>query len=153
MLDFIILLALLIAGYVFGELAERRHYRSILAREEELRSLLLIPVRTPPESALPPATVLVAGCAVISVDFFKVFVAGLRSLIGGRLTSYESLVDRARREAVLRMKEDARRRGANMIVNVKFEAVPLYKGARSSVQSVEALVYGTALISQRSEGG
>ena len=45
-------------------------------------------------------TVLVAGSVVISEDYFKRIVSSLQSLFGGRLRSYESLVDRARREAV-----------------------------------------------------
>ncbi|MFT6733724.1 MAG: hypothetical protein ACJAS9_001914 [Polaribacter sp.] len=39
------------------------------------------------------------------MDYFKRFLAGLRNIFGGRVVTYESLVDRARREAILRMKE------------------------------------------------
>ena len=147
-LDVILFFLLLALGYGVGRWQELSHYRSILAREEQLRGLLIIQSRYPPEIDPPPATQIVSGSVVISVDFFKVFVANLRSLIGGRLVSYESLIDRARREAVLRMKEEARVLGAGMIVNVKFESVPLYKGQRNSIQSVEALAYGTALIAK-----
>jgi uncharacterized protein YbjQ (UPF0145 family) len=152
-LDLIVLVTLLALGYVFGQLAEKRHYRSIRRREAELRALLVIPTRFPPMYVNPPRTTLVTGSVVISVDFFKVFVAGLRKLIGGRMTSYESLIVRARRVALLRMKEQARRQGATMIFNVKFEAVPLYKGQRQGIQSVEALAYGTALIPARPPAG
>lgn len=152
MFDLIVLGTLLTLGYVFGQIAEKRHYRSILRREQQLRQLLLVPSRFPPMYVNPPQTLLVSGSVVISVDFFKVFVAGLRQLIGGRMRSYESLIDRARREAVLRMKDEARKHGASMIFNVKFEAVPLYKGQRNSVQSVEALAYGTAIIPARRPG-
>lgn len=149
MYDLIILLVLLTLGYVFGQISEKRHYRSILRREQQFRSLLLVPSRFPPMYVRAPQTRLVAANVVISVDFFKVFVAGLRKLIGGRMRSYESLIDRARREAVLRMKAEAHKLGASMIFNVKFESVPLYKGQRNSIQSVEALVYGTAIIPAR----
>ena len=149
MFDLIVLLTLLAVGYVFGQLAEKRHYRSILKREEQLRQLLLVPSRFPPMYVNPPKTHLVSGSVVISVDYFKNFVAGLRNLVGGRLTSYESLIDRARREAILRMKEEAQNLGATMVFNVKFQAAPLYKGKRNTVQSVEALAYGTAIIPAR----
>lgn len=149
MYDLIILLVLLTVGYIFGQINEKRHYRSILRREQQLRSLLLVPSRFPPMYVQAPQTRLVAANVVISVDFFKVFVAGLRKLIGGRMRPYESLIDRARREAVLRMKAEAHKLGASMIFNVKFESVPLYKGQRNSIQSVEALVYGTAIIPAR----
>lgn len=146
MVELITFLVLLAVGYGFGQRAEKQHYASILEREERLRGLLLIQSRFPPQIEPPPRTTLVGGSVVISVDYFKSFVAGLRNLIGGRLTPYESLIDRARREAVLRMKEEALKQGATMIVNVKFEAVPLYKGQQGAIQSVEAFAYGTALI-------
>ena len=95
--ELITFVVLLVIGFAFGRRAERTHYASILEREEQLRGLLLVQSRFPPPMEPPPATELVGGSVVISVDFFKVFVAGLRSLIGGRLTTYESLADRARR--------------------------------------------------------
>jgi uncharacterized protein YbjQ (UPF0145 family) len=146
LVELITFLVLLAVGYGFGQHAERRHYASIREREENLRGLLLIQSRFPPPIEPPPRTTLVGGSVVISVDYFKNFVAGLRNLIGGRVTPFESLIDRARREAVLRMKEEARKQGATMIVNVKFEAVPLYKGQQGAVRAVEAFAYGTALI-------
>jgi uncharacterized protein YbjQ (UPF0145 family) len=149
MVELVTFVMLLVVGYAFGRRAERTHYVSILEREERLRGLLLVQTRFPPPIEPPPETVLVGGSVVISVDFFKVFVAGLRSLIGGRLTSYEGLADRARREAVLRMKQEAHAKGATMIMNVKFETVPMYKGQRGTVQSIEAFAYGTALIPAR----
>ncbi|MGE0383225.1 MAG: YbjQ family protein [Gammaproteobacteria bacterium] len=146
MFELVVFLALLAAGYGFGQAAERSHYRSIRAREDEYRGLIIIQSRVPPAIAPAPQSMLVCGSVVISVDFFKVFVAGLRNIVGGRQTSYESLIDRARREAVLRMKEQAAGAGANVVMNVKFEAAPLYKGQRNAIQSVEAIAYGTALI-------
>ena len=44
---------------------------------------------------------------MVSVDYFKRFLAGLRMIFGGRVSSYESLLDRARREALLRMRLQA----------------------------------------------
>jgi uncharacterized protein YbjQ (UPF0145 family) len=148
-LNLIIFVVLLGLGYGIGRHQEASHYRSILSREKQLQPLLIVQSRYPPQLDPPPRSQLVTGSVVISVDFFKVFVAGLRSLIGGRLTSYESLLDRARREAVLRMKEEAHALGANMVVNVKFESVSLYKEQHNAVQSVEAMAYGTALIPVR----
>ena len=94
---------------------------------------------------------LVCGNAVISVDYFKPFAAGLRGIIGGRIGSYESLFERARREAMLRMKIEARRHGGNIVLNVKFETTRIYSGGGRGAISVEALAYGTAY--SRSDDG
>jgi hypothetical protein len=48
MFDLIFLGTLLTLGYVFGQIAEKRHYRSILLREQQLRQLLLVPSRFRP---------------------------------------------------------------------------------------------------------
>ncbi|HEC20086.1 MAG TPA: heavy metal-binding domain-containing protein [Gammaproteobacteria bacterium] len=145
MADLISFLVLLALGYGFGQYFERRHYRSIRRREKELQDILIL------QSKILPATLqnhheqfLVNGNVVISVDYFKRFVAGLRNLVGGRVTSYETLIDRARREAILRMKEEALASGAKMILNVKYEMCSIYKGRGRQIGSVEALAYGTA---------
>ena len=88
----------------------------------------------------------VQGNVVISVDYFKRLSAGLRSLLGGRVGAYESLVDRARREAILRMKRNAQEQGANHIFNVKLETSSITKGGRGQIGAVEMFAYGTALI-------
>lgn len=141
-----VILVALILGYSFGRIAEKRHYRSILRREAALNDLIMVTTRTLPESAVPPTTQMVLGNVVISVDYFKKFVAGLRMIFGGRVHTYESLLDRGRREALLRMQERAKMLGANMIFNVRLETSSISKGARNSVGSVEVLAYGTAII-------
>lgn len=148
MINIIIFLVLLAAGYGFGQWAERGHYRSILKREEIYRKTLILPIKRPPTMEPPPNTALVYGSVVISVDYFKRFIAGLRLLVGGRLTSYESLLDRARREAILRMKDMAMRKGSSMVINIKLETASISKGKGDSIGSIEVYVYGTALITK-----
>jgi uncharacterized protein YbjQ (UPF0145 family) len=145
MLDLIIFLTLLALGYGFGRYAELRHYRSIIQREKELRTIPAVSSRFPPPEERPMDSALVMGSAVISVDYFKQFIAALRNLVGGRVTSYETLVDRARREAILRMKEQARDLNAYIICNIKLETSSIHKGQRNGIGSVEVLAYGTAL--------
>jgi len=140
-------LLLMVFGYAFGSFAERRHYASIRRREAELQELVVVASKFIPSEDMHSAeTRLVTGSVVISIDYFKRFVAGLRSLVGGRVSSYESLIDRARREAILRMKEEARQQGAHAVFNIKLETASIYKGRRQQVGSVEVLAYGTAVL-------
>lgn len=145
MWDIVIFAILVVIGYVVGRILETRHYRSIRAREHELRDIMLFASRFPP-TLQPMQQDLVAGNVVVSADYFKVVVAGLQSLVGGRMKTYESLLDRARREAILRMKEEARGRGSKMIVNVKFQTFSIPGRKSGSLQGVEMLAYGTALL-------
>ena len=99
-----ITLVLLLLGFIFGRHAEKKHFQSIIKREAELANVLVIASKNLTEQDRKKAGLLVTGSVVISVDYFKRFVAMLRTIFGGRVRSYEALLDRARREAILRMK-------------------------------------------------
>ncbi|WP_372797378.1 YbjQ family protein [Litorivivens sp.] len=146
MTDLVVFLVLLTLGFVFGRLAESRHFKSIQKRERELATVLAFSERLPPPTNTPRRVALVGGNVVISVDYFKMIAAGLRSLFGGRVRSFESLVERARREALLRMKQQALEIGAAMVVNVKLETASISKGSKGQIGAVEVYAYGTALI-------
>jgi uncharacterized protein YbjQ (UPF0145 family) len=150
-LEIIVFFALIVLGYVFGQSLEKSHYRSIIKRESQLRSIPVIASKILPDEFLPCQTTLVSGNVVISVDYFKKFVAGLRSIVGGRITSYESLIDRARREAVLRMKQEARKLNADYVFNIKMETSSISKGRENSIGSVEVLAYGTAVVIEKAK--
>ncbi len=146
MYDLIIFLALVALGYISGTIAERRHYRSIEAREQELLSMPLVSFKTLPQAeGSVRESRLVTGSAVISIDYFKRILAGLRNIFGGEVSAYASLVDRARREALLRMAEAAK--GADLVLNCRVETSSIGQSAnkRKMVGSIEALAYGTAV--------
>ena len=147
MYDLFILFILLALGYFFGQMAEKKHFRSIIKREKEYRQILTFAKRFPLNNDGDQKAELVGGNVVISVDYFKRFVATLRNLVGGRVTTYESLLERARREAILRMKADAKQKGLNTIVNVKLETASITKGSKNQVGAVEVYAYGTGLSS------
>ncbi len=135
----------ILVGYTVGSINEKGHYKSIKKRETEFLPLPAVTMKT----CLAPEEVnsakMVVGSVVVSIDHFKRFLAVLRNFFGGRVSTYETLVDRARREAVLRMKKEAGE--AKAIVNVRVETSAIGSSAnrRGAVGSVEALAYGTAI--------
>jgi uncharacterized protein YbjQ (UPF0145 family) len=137
-----LLLALLLLGYGAGRWQERRHFRSIRQREEALRHVVALNTRYVPEGVAATGAQLVTGGVVVSSDYFKTFVAGFRAFFGGRFRGYETLLERARREALLRLKEDAQAAGATLVIGVRFQSTTI---AGSSTPSVEVLAFGTAL--------
>ena len=139
----ILFVVLVILGYFFGTRAEKRHLASIREREKVYLTLPTIMLKQPLEPKEITACKLVNGSAVVAIDYFKRLVASLTNLFGGNMVSYESLVDRARREAILRMKEDAG--DASEIINVRIETSSISKSAQQSVGAVEVLAYGTAI--------
>ena len=139
---------LLVLTFVTGTLVERAHYRSIRERESALRDLLVFAVRTPPAAFADCRSEFVCGSVVVGMDHFKKTLASLRNIVGGRVGSYEMLFDRARREAVLRMKQEARDLNARCVLNIKFSTANIMSGDKSNKGSgcVEVIAYGTALI-------
>lgn len=131
-----------VIGYFFGRMAEAKHYRSIIAREKDMLGLPATSLKTLLGSAPVARSELVTGSVVVAVDHFKKAASALRSLVGGPVQSYESLLDRAKREAVLRLKESCP--GAHEIVNLRLETMPL-TGNQRQVNGVEVLAYGTAI--------
>jgi uncharacterized protein YbjQ (UPF0145 family) len=151
-INIIIFIVFLAVGYGFGTVIEKRHFARIIKREEELKKVLLIPSKKLPE-ALQSSRYdnrFVDGSVVISVDYFKRFIAGLRGIVGGRVRTYESLLERARREAIIRMKQQAAACGGVVIFNCKLETASISKGAKNTVGSVEVYAYGTAIIPRSS---
>lgn len=140
-----IFLVFLSVGYFFGRYNEKRHYASIIAREKDLMHMITTASKHPVgDSQHQYTAMLVSGSAVVSIDYFKRIVAGLRQVLGGNVSAYETLVDRARREAVLRLKESCPQ--AVQIINLRIETASIFKGQGNQVGSVEVLAYGTALI-------
>lgn len=133
---------LLAVGYFAGRLLERRHYASIRRRERELQRVLALNTRYLPEGVSAERTRLVSGSVVVSSDYFKTFVAGFRNLFGGRFRGYETLLERARREALLRLKQQARAAGSSLVIGVRFHTTQV---AGSQTPSVEVMAYGTAI--------
>ncbi|EAR11386.1 YbjQ family protein [Reinekea blandensis] len=140
-------LLLMILGYLFGSFAERRHYQSIWTREAQYRHIVVVNQRFPREKNV-RGTQLVMGSVVISVDYFKRFLATLRTLVGGPLNSYESLLDRARREAILRLQAEAEQLHSTRVYNLRFETSSISLGQNDRIGSIEVLAYGTALIQE-----
>ena len=90
---------------------------------------------------------VVSGNIVVSLDYSKRVIAGLRALVGGRVKTYEPLRDRARREALLRMVEEARDLGYDAVFNVRLETSRLANstGEGNRTAGVEMLAFGTAV--------
>lgn len=135
---------LFFAAWWIGSSLEKKHYVSIHAREAHTQHIPAVPIRTPEIGRTILEARLVTGCVVVSNDYFKKVLAGLRKIFGGRLRSYESLVDRARREAVLRMKESCPE--AHAILNLRLETSTISRTQRDrGMGAIEVIAYGTAI--------
>jgi uncharacterized protein YbjQ (UPF0145 family) len=149
--EWLILLAIYvvpIVGTIFfgfiGSYVEKKHFAEIRAREALTAHLPIIASKLLEPGRLVSDARLVFAAVVISQDHFKRFIANLRNIFGGRIRSYETLMDRARREALLRLKEQCH--GANLIANLRLETSAISKSrGNRGVVAVEVIAYGTAI--------
>ena len=138
--DLIIFVVLFGSSYLIGRYKEKKHFAEIVRREKELLALPALTLKYAGEEPV-VKTKLVTGNVVIAGDYFKQIMAVLASLFGMRISVAESMMDRARREAVLRMKEEAF--DADVILNVRIQSMQI--GDRKSVNGVEVMACGTAI--------
>jgi len=66
--------------------------------------------------------------------------AGIRNIFGGEIVEYSKLLTDTRDMAVQRMLEEAKQKGANAVVNVRFAT------SQIGQQAAEILVYGTGVV-------
>ncbi len=138
---------LLILGFVVGQWRERSHFQSLIRREAEFGDLSIVNLKTVPHPEQVTRAELVCGDAVIATDYFKGFSARLRNIVGGELRSYETLMERARREATLRVLAQARTIGATEVWNIRYETSNIRSASRRNpAVSVEVFAFGTAVV-------
>lgn len=138
------LIVLFVVGWFFGARHERQHLARLLISEKELDHIIVSTERFyQPTLAADSEGELVLGSVVIAQDYFKMVIARVMSLFGKNLTTYETLLDRARREAVVRMRTQAHAKGYNHIYGLRLEV----SNINQLGSMVEAIAYGTAVIS------
>ncbi len=144
---------MLIGAWISGGILERRHLKGLLLLESGSRGVLAVTIEDLPPNWHVESGELVMGNVVISQDYFKRFAASIKGIFGGNIRVFESLLERARREALVRMKGVAHARGYNTIINVRIETVRLASSRRDGkgTAGVEILAFGTA-ISLSNEG-
>ena len=133
----------LAAAWMIGSSVERRHFAELDAREDRIRATMIVTqtreLFAPVEGKLPPK-MLMAETA-IATDYMKTYLAGWRGFFGGEVRSYRTLLERARREATLRMVEEAQLLGYNAVGNIRLDPCEIGGAAASAVIVATATAY------------
>lgn len=86
---------------------------------------------------------VVRGIVVRSRNIFGNIAGGFQTIFGGKISIFTQLCERTREEAFQQMMEHAEQRGANAIINMRYDA-------NQVIGSVtEVLAYGTAVVVER----
>ena len=79
------------------------------------------------------------GSTVRSRNIVRDIFASIKNIVGGEIEEYTKLQADAREQALHRMLDDAKRMGADAVVNVRFTTSVVAQGAS------EILAFGTAV--------
>jgi uncharacterized protein YbjQ (UPF0145 family) len=86
---------------------------------------------------------VIRGITVRSRSVLGNLAGGLQSLMGGRLSIYVELCETSREEAFQHMIQHASERGANAVINMRYDANEVMNGI------TEVLAYGTAVVVEK----
>lgn len=146
---------LLAVGLVGGGVIAAMHRRHLQLSERRLAHFHVTNLRRITGSDLLGTPVLVVGEVTLSTDYLTSFLAGLKNLLGGELRNYRELAMRARREALVRMLEEADRQGCDCVCNVRVEFADISgsaEGRRRKTAMITILASGTAYRRQEGAG-
>ena len=142
---------LIVLAWFTGRAAERSHFRNLAMREDSLSDMVLSDLKGFPLGADPDkGGTLVMGQVVIASDYLKTFLSAIRKIFGGELKSYETLMERARREALLRMQEEAHKAGYDAVGNIRLSFSNIGSMSKNKGGAmVEVIAWGTAYQTRR----
>jgi len=83
---------------------------------------------------------VVRGLTVRSRSIVGSFLGGLQTIFGGNITIYTTLCEQTRAETYEAMRKEARKRGANAIIAMRYDATEVMPGL------TEVLCYGAAVL-------
>ncbi len=138
---------LLTLGICVGGYRERRHIKRLERREAATGHVLLNNLKRITDPPGVRRVALVGGEVVIATDYFKSLATVFRNLVGGEMRAAQSLLTRARREAILRMVEEAQALGADEVWNIRLSSSNIAQLSRNKgAMAVEVYAYGTAVV-------
>ncbi len=128
-------------GWLVASWFEKKHIQDMELRENTLSDIYLNTSKRTNDKTEGDAQLLM-GSVVIAHDYFRTLIIIIQKLIGGNVNAYEKLLMRGRREAILRLKENAKERGLNKVINIRFGSST---SAVNFLTAVEIVAYGTGI--------
>ena len=109
--------------------------------EKEKQSMIVVTTPTIPGYEVLKVLGTDHGLTVRTRGVEGKFIAGIESAFGGEITAYTSECEKARKESLDRLIENAKKLGANAIIGVDFETSEILQSTATVFS-----VYGTAVV-------
>ncbi|MDA3874193.1 MAG: heavy metal-binding domain-containing protein [Kiritimatiellae bacterium] len=145
-------LFLLVIAFFAGNSIARKHTKRMEERQQVVAHIRSTDLKSyiRPQSGGPDPALLCAE-VTLGIDHFRGFLGKLKNIFGGEVKSYQKTLDRARREAMLQVIEQAHSAGMNAVANLRVEFVDISGNANMAKKAsmVTILAYGTGYCSEK----
>ena len=101
--------------------------------------MIITTTETLPGQQITKVLGIARGSTVRARNIGRDIFAGLKNIVGGEIEEYTKLLAHSREQALQRMEDDARRLGADAVVNVRLTSSMVMQGTS------EIVAYGTAV--------
>jgi len=108
--------------------------------------LMVVTTPTLPGCSVVKVLGVVTGLTVRTRGVGGKFVAGIEGMFGGEVTSYSSEAEKARKESLQRLVDNAKAMGANAVIGADFETSDILQGTATLFSA-----YGTAVVVKPAE--
>ncbi|MCC5849836.1 MAG: heavy metal-binding domain-containing protein [Verrucomicrobia bacterium] len=149
---FVVPLLLLVIAFFGGNAIALNHNKRLEARQQLVDHIRITDlkgyIRPQPGRCTPG---LFCAEITLGIDHFRGFLGKLKNILGGEVKSYEKTLDRARREAILQVMEQAHAAGMNAVTNLRLEFVDISGNANRAKKAamVTIMAYGTGYCSEQ----
>lgn len=141
---------MLLIPMISGAITGRRHDEDLARREAATADVWQTDMKSTDKAVVGATTPCLLTAEVsLGIDHFRAWLGQLKHLIGGQLKSYERSLIRARREALVRLSEEAKRRGYNAVVNVRLQFADISGSATSKNKAIMVSVIASGTAYQR----
>ena len=139
-------------SWAIGNWYQNRLMNALLENEKRggkmLQSEMHLSTSSPMTSMSADSSTLLHVSICVGPSWGQIFFMWFKSLFGGRLHSYDVVLDYGRREVLLRLNQQAKALGCSSMVNIRIETstVSFARNNNSSkTSSVEFLAFATGL--------
>ena len=137
----------LLGAFAAGNWIASRHEARLTQRSQAVAGIRMTDMKRlldAVEGPQPP--MLVVSEITLGVDHFRGFLGNLKNIFGGEVKSFQTTLDRARREVIMRLLEQTQANGYNAVANLRVEFVDISGNATMAQKaaSVSILASGTA---------
>jgi uncharacterized protein YbjQ (UPF0145 family) len=132
----------LLFSWIFGNIYQKKKQEELGVRVKAFGTDNLTTLKTPPAQV--SASGLLTANIIMSVSWWQRLVGGLKTIFGGQVETWDRVLAWARKEALQRLREQARAKGFDNVINVRLDTSEI-QSSKGRNTAIEILAYGTGI--------